>query len=59
MIDKAESDLRLPIAGVEDAAWRELKSLLGHRIAEGVAGAVSTKSIDTIVDEELDRDGRA
>lgn len=59
MIDKAETDLRLPTAGVEDAAWRELKSRLGHRIAEGVAGAVSAKSINTIVDEELDRDGRA
>ncbi len=58
MIDKAKSDLRLSSAGVEHAAWRELKSLLGHRIAEGVAGAVSTKSIDTIVDEELDGDGR-
>lgn len=45
MIDKAESDLRLPTAGVEDAAWRELKSLLGHRIAEGVAGGVNRPGI--------------
>lgn len=32
MIDKVESDLHLPTAGVEDTAWRELKSLLRHRI---------------------------
>ncbi len=43
----------------EDAAWQELKALLGKRIAEGLAGGVSTKSIDAIVDEELGRDGRA
>lgn len=54
MIDKAEPDLRLATAGVEDAVWRELKSLLGHRRAEGEAGSVATKSIDTIVGEELD-----
>ncbi len=42
----------------EDAAWRELKTLLGQRIAEGLAGGVSTKSIDAIVDEELGGDSR-
>lgn len=43
----------------QDAAWQELKTLLGQRIAEGLAGGVSTKSIDAIVDEELGRDSRA
>ncbi|MCC8616572.1 antitoxin [Xanthomonas vesicatoria] len=36
-----------------DQAWRELKSLLGGRVEEGLAGRVSTKSISTILDEEL------
>jgi len=40
-----------PAAG--DDAWAELKTLLGERIAEGLAGGVSDKSIDAIVDEEL------
>ncbi|MES2043650.1 MAG: antitoxin [Pseudomonadota bacterium] len=39
----------------DDGAWQELKSLLGQRIAEGLAGGVSTKSVDTIVDEEFGR----
>jgi hypothetical protein len=42
-----------PAQGDEDAAWQELKTLLGQRIAEGFAGGVSTKSIGAIVDEEL------
>lgn len=40
-------------------AWQELKALLGQRIAEGLAGHVSTKSIGAIVDEELGRDAAA
>ncbi|NIJ82331.1 antitoxin [Xanthomonas cannabis] len=36
-----------------DQAWQELKTLLGERVAEGLAGKVSSKSINTIVDEEL------
>lgn len=43
----------------EDDAWQELKTLLGRRISEGLAGKVSAKSIDAIVDEELGRDSRA
>ncbi|MBV1692731.1 antitoxin [Novosphingobium sp. G106] len=39
-----------------DEAWQQLKTLLGERIAQGLAGSVSTKSIDDIVDEELGRD---
>jgi hypothetical protein len=42
-----------------DKAWQELKALLGQRIAEGLAGGVSAKSIGGIVDEELSRDSRA
>ncbi|MCC4605692.1 antitoxin [Xanthomonas campestris pv. badrii] len=36
-----------------DQAWQELKNLLGARVAEGLAGKVSTKTINTILDEEL------
>lgn len=39
-----------------DQAWRELKALLGNRVNEGLAGKVSTKSIDDILDEELTGD---
>lgn len=42
-----------------DQAWQDLKSLLEQRIAAGLNGSVSTKSIGTIVDEELGGDGRA
>lgn len=41
-----------------DQAWRELKTLLGTRIDDGLAGKVSTKSIGEILDEEL-AEGRA
>ena len=36
-----------------DQAWRELKTLLGERIEQGLAGQTSAKSIGAIVDEEL------
>ena len=42
-----------------DQAWQELKSLLGTRINDGLAGKVSTKSISKILDEELGEDRRA
>ena len=48
-----------PGNGLEDQAWQELKTLLGRRIADGLAGDVSTKSIDAIVDEEMGRESRA
>ena len=38
-----------------DEAWQELKALLGQRIAEGLAGGVSVKSFDAVVEEELGR----
>lgn len=37
----------------DDRAWQELNTLLGQRITEGLSGALSSKSIDTILDEEL------
>ena len=43
----------------DDQAWQELKTLLEQRIERGLAGEVSAKSIDTIIDEELGRDSRA
>ncbi len=42
-----------------DQAWQELKTLLGARINEGLAGKVSAKSVGEILDEEMARDGRA
>jgi hypothetical protein len=36
-----------------DQAWRELRTLLGTRINEGLAGKVSAKSVGEILDEEL------
>lgn len=39
-----------------DQAWQELKDLLGNRINNGLAGRVSTKGIDEILDEELGGD---
>lgn len=41
-----------------DQAWQELKTLLNERVAEGLAGNVSTKSIAAIVDEELGGNSR-
>lgn len=34
-------------------AWQELRTLLGNRINDGLAGKVSTKGIGEILDEEL------
>ncbi|MCK9549585.1 antitoxin [Aquamicrobium sp.] len=41
-----------------DQAWQDLKSLLGTRVDDGLAGKVSTKSIVDILNEEL-AEGRA
>lgn len=40
-------------------AWNELTELLNERIAEGLAGGISAKSLSTILDEELAADRRA
>ncbi|EAM8425557.1 antitoxin [Salmonella enterica] len=39
-----------------DRAWQELKTLLGNRISNGIAGKVSARSIGEILDEELGGD---
>jgi Antitoxin ParD len=49
----------LPLNGDEGSAWQELKTLLGDRIDAGLAGRVSAKSVETILGEELNRDGNA
>jgi len=36
-----------------DQAWQALQTLLNERISAGLAGAVSVKSVDEILDEEL------
>jgi hypothetical protein len=41
-----------------DQAWQELKTLLGTRIDDRLAGQVSTRNIGEILDEEL-AEGRA
>ncbi len=48
-----------PAEAEEDAAWQELKTLLGQRIADGLSGDVSTKNISAIVDDELGLESRA
>ncbi len=48
-----------PGNGGDDQAWQELKTLLGRRIADGLAGKVSTKSVSAIVDEEMGRESHA
>lgn len=48
-----------PSGSGDDAAWLELKTLLGQRIAAGLAGDLSAKTIDAIVQEELGEEGRA
>lgn len=47
-----------PTSGGQDEAWQELKALLGQRISDGLAGEVSTKSIATIVEEEIGAESR-
>jgi len=40
-------------------AWQELKTLLGVRIDNALAGKISAKSMDDILEEELAGDGPA
>lgn len=49
----------LPAQSDSDQAWDELKALLGQRIAEGLAGSLSSRSVDEILDDELSRGNRA
>ena len=48
-----------PVSPVDDEAWNELKALLNRRISNGLAGALSSKTIEAIVAEELDSESRA
>jgi hypothetical protein len=43
----------------EEQAWADLKVLVEQRIAESSAGALSSKTFDEIVDEELRAGGPA
>ncbi len=47
-----------PAGNTQEEAWQELKTLLGQRIAEGLAGDISSKDIFTIVDEEMGKENR-
>lgn len=47
-----------PTIDITDQQHQSLKELLGQRIAEGLAGDVSAKSIEAIVDEEFGVDAR-
>lgn len=42
--------------GDGDLAWQQLKSLLNDRIDESLAGKVSSRGVDEILDEELTKD---
>jgi hypothetical protein len=44
-------------AGEEEQAWRELKAVLEGRVAQGLAGGISPRTIRAIVDDELGLDG--
>lgn len=46
--------------GDEDGkqAWQELNTLLGERIAAGLAGKISTKGVGEILEEEFGQDRR-
>ncbi|GFM28668.1 antitoxin [Novosphingobium sp. PY1] len=41
-----------------DQAWQELEALLNERVAQGLAGGISAKSVGTILDEEPGEDSR-
>lgn len=47
-----------PVDVSADHAWQALRALIGERIADGLAGKVSTKSLASIVEEELGKDTR-
>ncbi|MBQ1658198.1 MAG: hypothetical protein II058_06850 [Rhodocyclaceae bacterium] len=42
-----------PAPDAEEAAWQELKALLLARIRSGLAGNVSSKSVDDILHEDF------
>ena len=48
-----------PAAQDEEQAWADLKTLIERRIAESASGAISGKTFDEIVEEELGAGERA
>jgi hypothetical protein len=48
-----------PADQADDEAWGELQALLAGRVGEGLAGKVSAKSINDILDEEMGKDSGA
>ena len=48
-----------PVTESDEAAWRDLKALLAHRVAEGLAGEISDKTFDELAAEELGSDAAA
>ena len=48
-----------PSQSGDEQAWQELKTLLEQRIAAGLAGEISRKTVREIVDEELGEDSGA
>lgn len=48
-----------PITADDETAWRELRTLLATRIADGLAGKVSEKTFAEIVAQELGADAAA
>ncbi len=48
-----------PARAGEEQAWADLKTLVEQRIAESSARALSSKTFDEIVDEELRAGGAA
>lgn len=51
--DQGDGDQAQDNQAHEIQAWHDLKSLLAQRIADGLAGQVSPKSMSAILDEEL------
>lgn len=48
-----------PDQGDDERAWGELKDLIEQRVAAGLAGKVSGRTVAEILDDELGQDGRA
>lgn len=43
--------------GHSDEAWGQLQDFLNERVSAGLAGAVSSRSVEDIVNEELGSEG--
>ncbi len=49
----------LPPATDDGQDWQTLRDILGQRIADGLAGAVTVKSFDAIIDDEFGQESHA